>query len=348
MSANQSSTTSSKSANLPKVAVLIPQEVRDRIFPPIAEAALAEFAEPIMFSDREIEDEGLCAKLSQVSAVITGWKSPILPESVLAPSGSVQMVSHAAGSVLRLGIKDALAAGRIRVSHSAPVIGEAVAEFTLSQILAHLRRHREMDASIRNGDDWFHVRHSNLGGLLRAQTVGLVGMGYVGRMVRELLRPFRCKVMIFDPYVSEAEAESLGVELCDLDTLFRDCAIVSLHAPNIEETNDMITKAHLDSMSDGALLVNTARAGLLEDGALIEALEEGRIYAAVDVFDVEPMLDDNPIRTLPQVYLSPHYAGHTRESYVQQGLSAVEDVRRFFAGENLLQEISPDKAHSMA
>ncbi len=337
-----------RGSNRPKVAVLIPQEMRDRIFPPSVEAALADFAEPLMFSDEALKNGDLAPKLAGVPAVITGWKSPALPEGVLAPEGSVQLVSHAAGSVLNLGVKDALAEAKIRVSHSAPVIGEAVAEFTISQILAHLRRHREMDGGLRNGTGWFELRDSQLGRLLRTQKVGLVGMGYIGRMVLDLLRPFRCEVMAYDPFLDEAEAKRLGVTLCDLDTLFSECTVVSLHAPNIEATNGMITRAHLDQMADDALLVNTARAGLVEKGALMEVLKEGRIYAAIDVYDVEPLPENDPIRSLPKVYLSPHCAGHSRDSYVLQGLSAVEDVRRFFTGEKLLQEIPPSKANSMA
>ncbi|WP_424930806.1 hydroxyacid dehydrogenase [Amaricoccus macauensis] len=340
--------TTSHGLNRPRVAVLIPEEVRGRIFPDTVTKALSEFAEPVFYADDELRDQDIAPALSGITAVITGWQSPKLPLDSLAPRGSVQIISHAAGSVIRLGVKEALERGEIRVSHSAPVIGEAVAEFTLAQILAHLRRHRDTDAAMRRGEGWLQVKQSYLGQLLSAQKVGIVGLGYVGRMVLDLLKPFRCEVMVFDPYVSETEADGLGVISCDLETLFRECSVVSLHAPNIEATNGMITKSLLDLMAEGALLVNNARAGLLEKGALLETLDAGRIFAAIDVFDVEPLPEGDRIFDLPNVYLSPHSAGHTHESYVRQGLSAVEDVRRFFTGERLLQEIPPERAATMA
>jgi phosphoglycerate dehydrogenase-like enzyme len=334
-------------ANRPKVAVLMPEEVRGRIFPASVQAQLAEFAEPVLLPDDMLFAGRVEPYLEGITAVITGWKGPRLTD-VLAPQGSIAYVSHAAGSIRLLGITHALAEGRIRVSHSATAIGEAVAEFTLAQILAHLRLHRRMDAEMRAGADWFPLRHTVLGGLMRMQKVGLVGMGYIGRMVRELLRPFRCEVLVYDPFLGAAEAERLGVTLCSLEDLFRDCPIVSLHAPNIEATHGMIRKAHFDMMQDGALVVNTARAGIIEEGAMLAALQERRIFAALDVFDDEPVPDDDPLLKLPNVYLTPHCAGHTRESYVLQGTNAVEDMRRYFAGEPLLQEIPSDKAHQMA
>ncbi len=345
MSANTNET--SRGASRPKVAVLMPEEVRGRIFPAEAVERLSKFAEPVFFPDEALVAEGLGARLEGIEAVITGWKAPPLTD-VVAPAGGVKYVSHAAGSIRLLHITEALEKAEIRVSHSATAIGEAVAEFTIAQILAHLRLHREVDVDLRNGRDWDELRHGNLFGLLRMQKVGLVGMGYIGRMVRELLRPFRCEVVVYDPFLTEEEAAKLGVTLSELEPLFRDCTIVSLHAPNIPETQGMIRKAHFDLMQDDALLVNTARAGIIEKGAMLAALQDGRIYAALDVFDKEPILPGDAHFDHPRAYLTPHNAGHTKQSYMLQGLNAVEDVRRYFAGEPLLQEIPPDRAHQMA
>ncbi len=124
--------------------------------------------------------------------------------------------------------------------------------------------------------------------------------------------------------------------------------MVSLHAANLPATAGMISRAHLESLRPGSLLVNSARAGLIEKGALYEALRQGKIFAAIDNFDTEPLPEDDPVRQFTNVYLSPHHAGHTRESYVRQGLSAVEEVRRFLLGRKLKQEIPREKAHILA
>lgn len=333
---------------LPEVAVLIQEEMRARIFPQSVVDALAAFARPVVPTDAQLAGEGLSALLKGVPAVITGWKSPTVPRAALAPEGSVTFVSHAAGSVKPLGVLDALEAGHVRVSHAAPVIAYAVAEFTLTQMLAHLRRHREMDAGFRSGKPWFDMRDDHLGHLLGAQEVGIVGLGYVGRLVLDLLRPFGCNVSVFDPFLSPSRAEELGVTLMSLDDLFGHCSVVSLHAANLPATEGMIRRHHLESLPTGGLLVNTARAGLIEAGVMTEVLAQGRIFAALDTFDIEPLPEDDALRQMWNVYLSPHCAGHTRESYVRQGLSAVEDVRCFLAGLPPKQEIPRERAAVLA
>lgn len=331
-----------------KVAVLIPEAVRERIFPQAHVDLVRQFAQPVMFSDEELGSGDIESQLEGVTVAITGWKSPPIPAASLAPSGSVAFVSHAAGSVKRLGVQAALEAGDVRVSHAAPVIAQAVAEFTITQILAHLRRHRQMDAGLHAGEPWFRIRDGNLGLLLAAQEVGIVGLGYVGRMVLDLLRPFGCRVCVYDPFVSDEQARSLGVELMDLEQLFTRCAVVSLHAANLPATEGMIRREHLMSMSAGSLLVNTARAGLIEPGAMLEVLQQGQIYAAIDTFDIEPLPEDDGMRGLPNVYLSPHCAGHTSDSYLMQGLCAVEEARSYLAGLELKSEIHRDKAAMLA
>ncbi|WP_052362639.1 hydroxyacid dehydrogenase [Falsirhodobacter sp. alg1] len=332
----------------PKVAVLIPEEMRGRIMPVPAMNALSAFATPVLLPDDVLAGGNLANHLTDVPAVITGWKSPIIPKDALAPRGSIAFVSHAAGSVKPLGVQDALMAGDIRVSHAAPVIAHAVAEFTITQILAHLRRHRAMDAGFRTGLTWTEMRERNLGQMLSAQNVGIVGLGYVGRLVVNLLRPFGCRISVFDPFVSAEQAAQLDVTLLSLDDLFTHCSVISLHAANLPETSGMITRRHLGLLGRGGLLVNTARAGLLEPGALLEALQEGKIYAALDTFDQEPLAEGDALRRLPNVYLSPHCAGHTSDTYTMQGLSAVEEVRLFFNGLPLRQEIPCEKAAVLA
>ena len=331
-----------------KVAILIPEVMRERIFPRVAEEALMDFAQPVFIADDMLASGDIAPLLRDVKAVITGWKSPTLPSQCIAPLGSIEFLAHAAGSVKRLGVTDALEAGHIRVSHAAPVIAQAVAEFTLAQILAHLRHHRELDAGLRHGTPWFDLRENTLGTLLGAQDVGIVGLGYVGRLVMNLLRPFGCKLLVYDPFISAVEANKLGVTLVSLEEMFDRCMIVSLHAANLPATEGMITRQLLERLARGSLLVNTARAGLIEPGAMLDVLQQSRIFAAIDTFDIEPLPDGDVLRQLHNVYLSPHSAGHTRDSYIMQGLCAVEEVRRFFSGKELSCEIQRDRAATLA
>ena len=242
---------SSVATNRPRVAVLIPKETRERIFTDVVVDALAAFAEPVIVADDQLAGESLSELLKDIPVAITGWKSPKLPIQSLAPKGSVVFVSHAAGSIKALDILGSLEAGHIRVSHAAPKIADAVAEFTLTQILAHLRRHTEMDAGLRAGKPWFDLRHNHLGQLLGAQDVGIVGLGYVGHLVLKLLRPFGCNVCVYDPFIDSAQAEQLGVTLLSLEDLFERCSVVSLHAANLPATEGMITTDHLERLQPG-------------------------------------------------------------------------------------------------
>ncbi|MBU2957846.1 hydroxyacid dehydrogenase [Paracoccus sp. 1_MG-2023] len=332
---------------LPNVAILMPRIMRDRVMPPPVMTALSDFARPVILSDAELTGD-LAPVLRDMPAVITGWRSPVIPASAWSPRGGLRFVSHSAGSVRRLGIDHALQSGVLRVSHAAPVIARAVAEFTLTQILAHLRRHRVMDAGMRDGTGWDALRDGNTGGLLGARQVGILGLGYVGRLVLDLLRPFGCRIAVHDPFLDAGQARELGVVPMGLEALFRDCDVVTLHAADLPATRGMITADHLAAMPQGALLVNTARAGLIRPGAMAAELRRGRIFAALDTFDAEPLPQEDELRMLPNAYLSPHCAGHTTDTYRMQGMSAVEEVRRFLNGEPLLQEIRRERAAQLA
>jgi phosphoglycerate dehydrogenase-like enzyme len=155
-------------------------------------------------------------------------------------------------------------------------------------------------------------------------------------------------LLMYDPYLSPVEAAELGVEITDLDELFARSDIVSLHAPLLPATRGMITSAHLALLRDGGILVNTARAGLVDETALLGELVSGRICAALDVFTMEPLPDDHPFRVLPNVLLSPHIAAMTTETLLKQGEMMVDEIIRFLADEPLLYEIQPQKLAIMA
>ena len=178
--------------------------------------------------------------------------------------------------------------------------------------------------------------------------VGVVGASRTGCETILLLRAFGAHVLVFDPTLSTADACSLGVEPVDLDDLLERSQIVTMHAPVLPETRGMIGVRELALMRDGALLVNSARASLVDNDALLAELRSGRIEAALDVFDIEPLLEDSELRRLGNTVLSPHMAGHTIETHRQQGTAMVEEVARFLHGDALKYEITPEMVASMA
>ena len=140
----------------------------------------------------------------------------------------------------------------------------------------------------------------------------------------------------------------LGVERVPLSDLIERCDVVSLHAPLLDSTKGLLGAAELSRLRDGALLVNMARSPLIDEQALVTELKCGRIRAILDVFDEEPLPASSPLRQLPNVYLSPHAAGHTQDSHWRQGDLIVDEVVRFVRGEPLQFEISAAAMRHMA
>lgn len=195
----------------------------------------------------------------------------------------------------------------------------AVAELTLGLILDMLRRIAQADRKIR-AHSWKQI----MGNLLAAQTVGIVGYGGIGRRVARLVRAFGARVLACDSRPVSAET---GVEICGFDTLIAESSIVSLHLPYTPENHHLINADTLKRMRSGAMLVNAARGGLVDEIALCAALQANQLAgAALDCFETEPY--DGALAQLDQVLLTAHMG-----SYAQESRSLMEQE----AADNLLQ-----------
>lgn len=325
----------------PVVSILVDPKWQTRIFSPASLEKLAAVAHVVQDPGLNFADTNLADLLDGAIACLTGWETPPLTDDLLERCPSLRLVAHTAGSVHHL-VPPTLFQRGVRVTHSAVALAEGVAEFTILQMMQCLRRLDRFEQRLRSGEPWHALTHLP-GRLLQAQIVGLVGASLIGRGVIDRLRPFGCRILMYDPYLSPSEAADLGVELIDLDELFARSDIVSLHAPLLPATHGMITARHLALLRDGGILINTARAGLVDDAALLEELTSGRISAALDVFAVEPLPGNHPFLTLPNVLLSPHIAAMTTETLLKQGEMMIDEVIRFLAGEPLIYEIPPQK-----
>jgi phosphoglycerate dehydrogenase-like enzyme len=331
----------------PRVALLIPASRQSEVLTP---AALARLRDIAIVSGGDLETAEIAANLpgllADADAVLTGWGTPPLTEEALASASRLRLIAHAAGSVKRLVPASVFARGVV-VSHAANVIADAVAEHTILMILVGLRQPQLMDAALKAGVPWREAAVANQR-QLAPRTVGLVGLGYVGRKVARLLKAFGPRVLVFDPYLRPDEAAAQGVESVALDVLFRSSEVVSVHAPITPETRHLIGVAQLDLLRDGAIFVNCARSWVVDQEALLKTLQTGRIWAALDVFDQEPLPVDSPFRALSNVLLTPHQAGYTVDTYHRQGAAIVDELARFFAGDALRYRISPENFALMA
>ena len=312
----------------PTVAILLTPAMRAQLIPPTAEARLAAVARVVAPGEGELSTEALGRLVDGAAAAITGWGTPRLDQALLDSHRELRLVAHAAGSIRQLLPLAAIESERLEVTDAAIHIGEAVTEFVMAQIFTWLRQPLALAQGMRDREPWLALRSRLLGRLLGEQAVGLVGAGYIGRMMTRQLQAFGARVTIHDPYMRGDDATRLGVDLVSLDTLLSESDIVSLHVPALPETRHMIGAAELARIRDGALLINTARGAIVDEAALIAELRMGRMTAAIDVYEMEPLPDDSPLRTLDNALLSPHAAGHTQDTYLRQGANAVDEVVR--------------------
>jgi phosphoglycerate dehydrogenase-like enzyme len=148
--------------------------------------------------------------------------------------------------------------------------------------------------------------------------------------------------------LSEEESRDLGVCRVSLEELFSECDIVTVHAPTTPETKRMIGADHFRALRNDALFINTSRAWVLDEEALVAELRTGRFRAVLDVFDKEPLPPDHPLRDLDNVFLTPHISAYTTESRLRLVEGVAEDMRRFFAGEPLTLAVPSERLNIMA
>jgi phosphoglycerate dehydrogenase-like enzyme len=327
-----------------EIAVLIPESTWQQVMSPAGAAKLASLG-----TVNRVEAAGpdhARQAIAQADVAVTGWRSARLTAELLAAAPRLRLIAHTAGSVK--GLIDPSAWDRgIAVTHAAAMIADAVAEMCLQLALLCLRRTHELDRGMRAGKTWDELR-AWPGELLGGKKVGLVGAGYVARKHLRLLQPFNCDVLVYDPYLSDEAARELGVRKVDLDTLFRECKVVSNHAPITPETRELIGESQLALLGQGSVFVNTARAYTVDYAALLRELRTGRFYAALDVFEKEPLAAGSPFFDLPNVILTPHAAGHSLDSHVAQGQAMVDEIERFLGGQPLKYRVTREQLAVMA
>ena len=183
---------------------------------------------------------------------------------------------------------------------------------------------------------------------MAGRTMGLVGFGNIGQSVARKLGGWRMRLLAVDPFVEPEKAAALGVELVDLDTLCRQSDFISLHAPLLPETRHLISRHQFDLMKPGVILVNTARGPVLDAEALLGALQTGRVAAAgLDVFEVEPLDVNSPLRSHPRVIVSDHTAWYSEESVAELQTTVAEEAVRVCTGGLPLSLANPEVLHRL-
>ncbi len=264
-------------------------------------------------------------------------------DAVLAGAPDLRLVASCRGDPTNVDLRAAAARGVVVLSTPGRN-AISVADFTMGLLLAHARGIGRAERQLRergwmtDGDlPYFHFRGPELAG----RTIGLVGLGAIGRLVAERAAAFGMSVLASDPYVTEPPA---GVELVALDDLLARSHVISLHCPLTEQTRGLLGHRELALMRRDAILLNTARAAIVDEAALLSALRSGAIAgAALDVFWQEPLAPDHPIRDLDNVTITPHVAGAADDVAHHHARMILDDIARWQQGRPLRHAVTPAK-----
>jgi len=301
-------------------------------------------------SERNYTSEQLAEEIEGVDALITGWGAPRVTPYVMERADRLRLIAHSAGSVRAMldAVVDTLRARNISVFSANRAIAYNVAESTIGYMILASRRWLDHIEVTRRGG-WQSPEVPTNGQYLRGSTVGLVSASTVAREVILLLKPFETDILVYDPYLSDWEAGRLGVEPVPvLEELFARSDFVSVHAPSLPATNKMIGARELGHLREGSVFVNTSRGSVVDHDALYEVARSGHIQVVLDVTSPEPLPPDHPLRSLPNVYITPHISGAGYYGYFKIGEMTTLAVENYFAGRPISGLVNLDRWELLA
>ena len=287
--------------------------------------------ELLMWSGRDAMPEATLQNwLSDAEGLLCALSSPIT-ESVMHTAKQLRVISTISVGVDHIDLNAATRAG-IPVGHTPGVLVDSTADLALGLMIALTRRIPEADRWMRSGQ-WSQGWQSDLllGTDLSDSTVGVVGLGPIGEATVRRLRAFGCRILAWNRSLKEIE----GVEIVSLDEVFARSDIVTLHTALTAETTHIASRSRLASMPTGAALMNTGRGLLVDERALLEELQAGRLKAGLDVFEVEPLPSDHPFLSLNNVVLLPHVGSATASTRLAMVTRALENLHAGMSGERL-------------
>ena len=294
-------------------------------------APLSDQFDLLTWSGREAMPEVTLQEwLADAEGLLCALSTPITA-SVIAGAEHLKVISTISVGVDHIDLAAATAAG-IPVGHTPGVLVDSTADLAVGLMIAATRRIAEADRWIRTGQ-WSQGWQSDLllGTDLSRATVGIVGLGPIGEATVKRLRGFGATILGWNRTPKSLE----GVEMVDLEDLFRRCDIVSLHTALTPDTLHIASRKRLASMRSGATLINTGRGALVDEEALIEALSGGRLRAGLDVFESEPLPADHPLFSLDNAVLLPHVGSATFSTRMAMVTRALENLRAGMAGQPL-------------
>lgn len=281
--------------------------------------------------EAKLSHEELQARIVDVDALMIRSASTVSAD-VLDRAKNLRIVGRAGVGTDNIDVPLATKQGVI-VVNSPEGNTIAASEHTVGMLMALARHIPQGDASMKTGQ-W--IRNRLVGVEVYGKTLGIVGLGKIGRRVAKTCLALGMKVTVFDPFLSNAAAEELGVQSVSIDDILEKSDFITIHAPKTRETQNLFNREAFARCKRGLRIVNCARGGIIDESALLEALENGQVAgAALDVFEKEPLPADSPLLTAThladRLVLTPHLGASTEEAQVNVALDVAEQIREFFS-----------------
>jgi phosphoglycerate dehydrogenase-like enzyme len=310
----------------PRIGVIIEKPLRDQLFTHSDRQRLDGLGEVIWAeSESQLTQNQAVEILADCHIAVGSWMAPLPSRELLAACPHLVLWEHVAGSVKHM-FGPHLEGSDLIIASCKPALADVVAEMTLGQVILGLRRVFENAAENKTTI----VGHPPKLRVLMNSKIGVVGASLIGQRVIRLLQPFGCEILVYDPYFSADEIDRMGgIKVNRLLDLCEASDVVTLHTPDLPETRPLMGAAEFAAMRDEAIFINTARGRCVDEAALVCHLQQGRLFAFLDVSWPEPPPIDSPLRRLPNVVYTSHIAG---PPCVNLGYQAVNDIEAFIGG----------------
>ena len=269
-----------------------------------------------------IPKEELVNHVADLDALIVRSATKIRKE-IIDAAKNLKVIGRAGVGLDNIDVEYAKSKG-IKVINTPGATSISVAELTIGLLLAVMRKIAYADREMRKGA-W--PKKVCKGIEMYGKTLGIIGIGRIGREVAKRARAFGMRVIYYDVYRPDKAIEKeLGIEFRELDTLISEADVITVHVPLVPETKHMINRERIERMKDGAIIINAARGGIVDEDALYEALKSGKLYgAALDVYENEP-LKESKLFELDNVVLTPHIGAQTKEGQTRAGIEVARKI----------------------
>ncbi len=285
----------------------------------------------------------LRGRMSGVEALFSSWGMAKMDDAFFEVFPDLKVLFYGAGAVSGF-VTDAVWSRGVQISNANVANGEAVAEYTVAQIVLLLKQ--TWQSALRIKREGVYSKPVGVAGAY-GSTVGLVSLGAIGRMVAQRLRAYHVNVIAYDPQAPPDFARDMGVTLCGLEEVFARADVVSCHTPWLPETEGLLNAALFRSMKPNASFINTARGAVVDEAGLIATLiERPDLFAVLDVTWPEPPIAGSPLYTLPNLMVTPHIAGTMEAECQRMGRMMVEELDRWQRGEPLRYRVSREYARA--